>query len=933
MSEVIGKATLEIGADASSLEVGFAKADASIQQFEKTAAASAQKTSGSFKTFGESANDAAQKMGASARRFINTLERQADRAGKTASEYAAFRAQQLGVGDAAAPMIEKLRAAETQFAKTGVSAAQTAAAMRAVPAQMTDIVTQLAGGQNPLLVLTQQGGQLKDMFGGIGPALRGFGSYVVGLVNPFTVAAAAAGVLGVAMYKGSQESASFNNALVLTGSYAGKSAEQFQAMAGRIGSVIGTQGAAAEALALIASTGKIAGDQIEAIGLAAVAMNKATGAAVEDTVKMFASLGEEPAKASAKLNEQYHFLTEAVYSQIRALEEQGRKDEAAALAQRTLADAMTTRANQVRENLGYMERAWNSVASAAKQAWDYMVGLGRPDTLSDVKAKIAETKSELEKMGPATAGFDSTAGGAATGNGNRRIAAAQARLKALEAQAKALEDSGAKTAAEAERAKQEDEKIQARNRLDAQAKATRSRAEQRKDEIDQLKRDAEKVGMAASEYNKRVADIEEKYKDPKGPKAPKAKAYQDDAATRMLQQLRDQDAATQAALASSEKLTGAEKERAKFLEQISDLKGKAILTAEQKSLLANQDAIKAQLDQNVASERALKLKEDGLKLDERAAQINAQIASYQQSQREQYARQLDAAGMGSEALRNAEAVKSIYREYQRRQADLDAATPKSQIDSAGYKAESERIRASLDQSLRDYSDYYAQLKEKQGDWTNGATEAVANYIDSTRNLMAQTSNSLSSTFKGMEDALTQFVTTGRLSFKSFADGIIADIARIQVKQAVAGLVGMLGNMFAPTVAGPSTQGSAWNGFSTGPGVDVSYSGLAGARADGGPVSGGSAYLVGERGPEIFKPNTSGSIVPNHALGGGNVSITVENNAGAQVTPKVSEGPDGQRYIRLIIDQAKREMAGDVASGQGDVSKALGARYGLTPRFR
>jgi phage-related minor tail protein len=105
----------------------------------------------------------------------------------------------------------------TQLGKTGQSAAQTANAMRMIPAQMTDIIVGLSTGQSPFMVLMQQGGQLKDMFGGIGPAIKGVGGYVLGLINPVTLAAAAVGVLGLAYYKGSQEQDEFYKSLVLTG--------------------------------------------------------------------------------------------------------------------------------------------------------------------------------------------------------------------------------------------------------------------------------------------------------------------------------------------------------------------------------------------------------------------------------------------------------------------------------------------------------------------------------------------------------------------------------------------------------------------------------------------------------------------------------------------------------------------------------------------
>lgn len=91
--------------------------------------------------------------------------------------------------------IEDARGRLTGFAdtagKAGISAKQAAYQMRMIPAQMTDIAVSLAGGQSPFMVLLQQGGQLKDMFGGIVPATKAVGTYISGLVNPFTLAAGA----------------------------------------------------------------------------------------------------------------------------------------------------------------------------------------------------------------------------------------------------------------------------------------------------------------------------------------------------------------------------------------------------------------------------------------------------------------------------------------------------------------------------------------------------------------------------------------------------------------------------------------------------------------------------------------------------------------------------------------------------------------------
>lgn len=924
---------VRVTADATGYMAELDKARRSADAFIATQEAAARRTKAAQDAIAEAAKNGSDASARAINAFVSQTARMADTVGKTKIQLLEQKAAQLGVTDAVSDYITKLKAAEQaasggrrmQEALDGVgaSARQTAAAMRMVPAQMTDIVTQLAGGQSPLLILTQQGGQLRDMFGGIGPAVRAVGTTVAGLINPFTLSAAAAGALAYAMSQGASESKAFNQALIMTGNYAGLSADQLATMSATVSRTIGTQGQAAEVLAKIAATGKIAGDQIVAIGIAAEAMEKATGTAVDKTIEQFVQLGDEPVKASLKLNEQYHFLTAAVYDQIVALEEQGKKDQAAALAQQTYAEQMKARADKVIGNLGYMERAWNAVTGAAKGAWDAMLGLGRAATLDEIRNKITGVQSQiadLEKGG----GFASNEGGAAFGSGARaRVAQIQRlreELSKLQSQAKPLEDAGAQATAQAANQRQQDAMISAKARLDAQAKATRSRADRRKDEIDQLKRDAETVGMAADEYNKRVAAINEKYKDPK---AAKPKAYQDDAATKFLQQLRDQDAATRTALESSEKLTAAERQQAEFLQKISDLKGKTILTAEQKSLLANEDAIKQQLALNAEHERALKLKTDVIKLEERSAAVNAQIGNYQKSQAEQYQRQLDALGRGSEAQKQAEAVRSIYREYENLQLQLEKATPEAARNSAAYTKAQDDIRAGLDRSLQDYDDYYASLREKQTDWVNGATEAMANYADSSRNAMAQASGAATNAFKRMEDGIVTFATTGKFNFADFAQAVIADLIRIQARAAVSGIVSQIGSLIGSAVggmAGSTDTGTA--GVSSTSAVDMSSVQGVELRAAGGPVSAGQPYIVGEVGPELFVPPASGTIVPNDALGagaagGGAVTVVQHINIDSR-----SDQASIMQAMKAAKNAAVLEIKANLSRG-GDMKNLVG----------
>lgn len=123
-------------------------------------------------------------------------------------------AEPLQVGDEVPDQIKEM---SKDIDLAGNTAKQNAAALRGVPAQFTDIFTSIAAGQPITMVALQQGGQLKDMFGGIGPAARALGGYILGLVNPFTVAAAAVGALTLAYYKGSQEADEYNKAIIFTG--------------------------------------------------------------------------------------------------------------------------------------------------------------------------------------------------------------------------------------------------------------------------------------------------------------------------------------------------------------------------------------------------------------------------------------------------------------------------------------------------------------------------------------------------------------------------------------------------------------------------------------------------------------------------------------------------------------------------------------------
>jgi phage-related minor tail protein len=453
---------------------------------------------------GEKAPEAAKKLDRATKSIIGSIERTtaALQAGERGSaSYFETLAKQRGIsGDALAPYLAQLRQAEaaqkaatTSLGGMEVSAKQTAAALRNVPAQFTDIVVSLQGGQAPLTVLLQQGGQLKDMFGGVGAATQALGGYILGLVNPFTLAAAAAAALGTGYFFGAKEAQEFNRALVLTGNQAGTTVGQLSAMAERLDALGTTQGKASEVLTAFAQSGRVGAESLERFALAAINLEKVGGPAVTETVKAFAELGKDPLQASLRLNESTGFLTKSLYEQIKALEDQGRSVEAAKLAQEAYSAAIEDRTPQIVEQLGYIERAWKGIVQFGAEAIDQIKQVGRVD--NTLEAAIARTEKEISAailVGDAIAQV----------NGEQLLGRLRESLKLQQDVNKATESSTKQAAAKAEFDKAGEKFLSSQARLErdiAQAREMGLRAGVKEEQIQA--RIAE-IRKAAADKNK-----------------------------------------------------------------------------------------------------------------------------------------------------------------------------------------------------------------------------------------------------------------------------------------------------------------------------------------------------------------------------------------------------------------------------------------------
>lgn len=395
----------------------------------------------------------------------------------------------------------------TTYQAAAMSAKQYGQSMRQLPMQITDVTTSLASGMPVWMVAIQQGGQIRDSFGGITPAARA----VMSVLSPLRLAmggvAAAMAVLALAYKQGSDEQTAFGTSLALTGNFVGRTTGQLADLAEQIDAVDGTTRQAAQALAAAAGSGKITGDQLELVAAAAVRMQNATGRAVEDTVADFVKLAEDPAKASVSLNQKLHHLTGTTYAQIRALEEAGNKSAAAALAMSAYAAASDDAAAKIRGQMGYLEKAWDGVKRAAAETWDAMLGIGRETSLED---KLADARRQLEDTQRSLAGS-----GLNEAQRSSVLAGYQAEIDKLERQKKAQDET---TSASARQADNNARSIAAQEKLGQLLRDSRSNTEKSADAMRDLERwiaEAAKGGKTFTDAQiaQARAFIQAQYKD------------------------------------------------------------------------------------------------------------------------------------------------------------------------------------------------------------------------------------------------------------------------------------------------------------------------------------------------------------------------------------------------------------------------------------
>lgn len=652
--------------------------------------------------------------------------------------------------------------------------------------QTTDFITQIASGQNALIAMLQQGGQLKDQMGGIGPMFTAIRMALTPMVLGITAGAVAMGVLGLAFYQGAKESAELRDQLILTGNYANLTQKTFLDLADTVSAKTNLSiGKTKDILMELVKSGKFTDQSMGSVAQAIANVAKLSGETASEVAQKLIPSFDGGASSIKSLNDRMNFLTLAQYKQIEVLDKQGKSQEAAKVA----ADALNKKLEDQERQVGTLEKSWSALKNAASAAWNALLNIGRPQTLEEdleqINRFIVNAATQLNKANPDSVYYAKLLQGF-----QDFVMKRQAILAKMETN-------------------------------EAAAKKTQQNTQQINDEV----KFGQKRRQLAFESDQLI--IKNRFD--------LAKMAAND-----MQRI-ELDAAEKSVLARKEMEKKNKEEAGKFAVQNQLIFDEQLIAIEQEKQQKLRDLAKKRYADEIADRQSI------------ADQTMSDLAQEQQRRDQIYSQLVEASQKEKE---------SLEYEMQRLQLknSLVGASDKA-LQIAMLELETQKkiaeIEGNADLSPEKRGILVAQARRNQG---------MQEMFISMQESLKATQRVYDAVFGNMERALENFVRTGKLSFKDLARSIIQDLIAIELKASAVTLFQFLRSAFSgftPILAG---------------GSELSATGemIRGRRAMGGTVSPGGPYLVGERGPELFVPRSSGTIIPNGSLGSVGGSQVVNN---------------------------------------------------------
>lgn len=832
---------------------------------------------------------AKEKAALAGKTFLADLESQAAALGKTKAELMEMKAAQLGVSAQAAPFIAQLKAQEKQMKLTGISAGQYKQAMAQLPAQITDVVTSLASGMPVWLVAIQQGGQIKDSFGGVGNTFKALLSFL----NPVNVGLAALavsiGALVKAGYDAYKSQRDLQEALVLTGGYAGTSGAQFDKLAQDINnSTDATIGNIRSIATELAKSGKFTINQIKAITKTTAQWSTVTGESSDKITDYFNKIAGDPVKGLAELNEQFNFLSEGQLTYIADLEKTQGKTEAVTAATKLFADVMDQRLAKLADSANPLEKMWTNIKKWSSDAWGWVGDhtLAALNLIIDVVAGTVEQVRYLLNQGDiligefivsATKAMQKIPG--LDGVGDSVISQQQQIINKSKEQNKELLKSIAERNERVKKGEQGYIDMMKNREAVEQQYATKTKENIRKEAEELAKRDkkqkAEKVKVSAGDK------LEEQ--------------YQRDilALETQLRVLKEHKTITDT-ISQQRKSLWAEQAKIQILQEAST---KRQLTDEEKSILANKDKILAMAeqkailgDQIVAQTRLNQLQDSSIKFIQQQKAATEALAK-------------------TRGLSEREAARAAER-----------AKVESDYLAKGGQKEDPQLKAMMD-SL---DNRYKEEDAKRADWLSGAKNAFAEYGEEAMNMYDNIGNIASQALNGLSQQMADFLTTGQANFKDFAKSIISLIVQMITKMA---LFNAISGMFGSFGFGGATGGFQGAGFAGG-----GYTGDGGKYDPAGVVHKGEFVFTKEATQRIGAKNlyrmmrgyANGGQVGSVTTGGAGINRGASQFAFGDINVNIDNGQD-PKGMETGIKMIFTEMIQRSCSQGGEVYNFVNGR--------
>lgn len=933
-------------------------------------------------------DSAAARNKVSGDRFIQNLTEQATRLRLTGEELKHYnislieaQAKQMGMSAQAAPLIESLK-------QTGVAAHGAHSGIAGITREGIVLLHELSQGQftrlgGSMMVMAEKFDVSKWAINGSRAAMVALGMSLAPFLVTIGAVIASVAALALAFVQAHHNATLFRemqNALILTGGSAGATANDLLELAHSATTMGGSLGEAKKTVIELAQTGKYTKDQIGLITESVVGLEHAAGIPIEKTIKQFEKLGDgvdaqtirsthAVSKNAAEMNAQYHFMDEATFARIIAMEKEGDATGALALATERLASRNAESVHQIEENMG---AAMKQMRSWGREVLNWWNSIGEAQTAATTRANLVKDVEMYDASSKEFGGFGNQGALNAKAGAMARLAAFDETERLKQRQA----------AAQAANVLLDDQRIAAQKQI-ALALSTGKGLSHAQLEYESFKRNIalqtdEWQQDHAKENAQKLVELEkathEKVKKERGIGLTGA-----DLGTKQIE-LEYQSA--QSAYSShlkviehmhkTEQMTDENYQAAKISTLNAEMNASDDRYAREIKSLQEFNG-KTQSERNIAAEKIAEIQKKQIKShSDYADQISTasdvvrvkEIADAKALQ-EAANKEFEATNKKTQALQFENAAYLALPDSVRKagitekamqdeitQQKINALAEDIAIGEASVDADSEAVRAkianntALMNALISMRDAQA-IREKQV--TDNVAALHLTEHEKSLSLAAAMEKAYKDAFKGMEDALVSFVKTGKLDFKSLADSIITDLIRIQVRQAMGSAEsggGWLGSLIKAGIAGLSGGAGTGIGDVGGLGLGASTSlpsmgggtGISFHMADGGNVGAGMLGEVNERGPELFTSggkqylmtgSQGGTITPNDQLGkgGGEMKFTIVNQTTGRID-NVKEQRISDTERALIITEAVNATSASLYDSNSKMSKGLASTHNL-----